>query len=534
MSIFNKIAKNSRPKSTFNLSHDRKFSMPMGKLIPTLCQEVLPGDEWNVSTQQMMRLAPMVNPMMHDVTVTNHFFYVPNRILWDNWEDFIRGGDDGLDQSLLPQVINLNVKAGDLGDYLGLPILEAYEKPISILPYLAYNKIWNEYYRDQNLQDEIPNPFVHKESQDDANWFEQGVKDMIDYENVNADFFKLKSRAWGHDYFTSCLPEAQKGNPVRLPLINTASSYLDVEFDRDASQTMIVKQSNGLPSTDGSGLTAPIGTGSIVTDGSGDRMAVNNAGQLKVPLNSLDTAAALLNDVRTAFSIQKWYELANRGGSRFREFLYNFFGVNYDDARLQVPEWLGGGVSPIMVSEVLQTSETANSPQGNMAGHGINLGSQHSFKRFFKEHGIIMCITSVMPKTAYQQGIPRFWLKSDKFDYAFTEFEHIGEQTVFTEELYASNDIPEKKEFGYQERFAEYKYISNSVHGDFKTNMNDWHMGRIFENEPVLNEEFIKSDPTTRVFAVTDEPNVLWCQMWHNIRAKRQMSYWSTPGMTKL
>lgn len=532
MSIFNKVAKSSRPKSTFNLSHDRKFSMPMGKLIPTLCQEVLPGDEWNVSTQQMIRLAPMVNPMMHEVNVTNHFFYVPNRILWDRWEDFIRGGDNGLDASLLPMVQDLGVTNGSLGDYLGLP--NATLPPVSLLPFLAYNTIWNEYYRDQNLQDEILNPFVSKDSWESGHYLVEGTHQQSAIESFQPNFFQLKDRAWGHDYFTSCLPRAQKGAPVRLPLINTAGQYLDVEFDRLAGDTDLVRQDNGGVSPDGSGLTAPLGTKHLVTDGTGTKMAVDNSHQLKVPLDGLDNVSAFLNDVRTAFSIQQWYEKANRGGSRFREFLYNFFGVNYDDARVQVPEYLGGGVSPILVSEVLQTSQTDNSPQGNMAGHGINLGNDHSFKKYFKEHGIVMCITSVLPKTAYQQGIPRFYLKDDKFDYAFSEFEHIGEQAVYNEELYYYFGMPEKTTFGYQERFAEYKYIGSSVHGDFRDNMNDWHMGRIFENPPSLNEQFIKSNPTTRVFAVTDEPHVLWCQIWHNIRCKRQMSYWSSPGMTRL
>lgn len=530
MSIFNKVAKSSRPKSTFNLSHDRKFSMPMGKLIPTLCQEVLPGDEWNVNTQQVMRLAPMVNPMMHEVNVTNHFFYVPNRILWDLWEDFIRGGDDGLDTSLLPMVEGLEVSDGSLADYLGLPSFGGLPA-VNVLPFLAYNLIYNEYYRDQNLQEETFNPYVHKKS--NGTYWEQGTYNVNDFTDADSEFFELKSRAWGHDYFTSCLNRAQKGAPVRLPIINTAGQYLDVEFDLTSGDTDLVRQDNGGPSPDGSGLSAPVGTNNLVTDGNGTKLAVDNSDQLKVPLDGLDTVSAFLNDVRTAFSIQQWYEKANRGGSRFREFLYNFFGVNYDDARVQVPEYLGGGVSPILVSEVLQTSQTDNSPQGNMAGHGINLGNDHSFKKYFKEHGFIMCITSVLPKTAYQQGIPRIYLKDDKFDYAFSEFEHIGEQAVYNAEIYA-NQPNLMGTFGYQERFAEYKYIGNTVHGDFRQNMNDWHMGRIFDTPPVLNEEFIKSSPTTRVFAVTDYPNVLWCQMWHNIRCKRQMSYWSSPGMTRL
>ena len=192
MSIFNKVAKSSRPKSTFNLSHDRKFSMPMGKLVPTLCQEVLPGDEWNVNTQQVIRLAPMVNPMMHDVNVTNHFYYVPKRILWDLWEDFIRGGDDGLDTSLLPMVNGLDVSDGSLADYLGLPSSGGLP-PVNVLPFLAYNLIYNEYYRDQNLQEEIFNPFVHKKS--NGTYWEQGTHSVEDFTDADSEFFQLKSRA---------------------------------------------------------------------------------------------------------------------------------------------------------------------------------------------------------------------------------------------------------------------------------------------------------------------------------------------------
>ncbi len=531
MSIFNKISLQKPSSSTFNLSHDRKFSLNMGELTPILCQEIIPGDKFNVTTQQMLRFAPMISPVMHEVNVFTHFFFVPNRLIFDKWEEFITGGENGQSEVLFPTITNLGVKARELGDYLGLPIFEdgggagrnsaVGLDAVSRLPFNAYKLIYNEYYRDQNLIE--PLKIDKSEGNIDLGY--------LPSEEVN-EYKYLRHRAWQHDYFTSALPFAQKGEAVRLPIQGQA----DVKYQH-SNTADIIRNLDGTLSTSGADrhLISKTDADLAIETGAGNPtkdVNIDNSHNLVVDLES--ATQSTITDLRRAFKLQEWLEKNARAGSRYVESILAHFGVRSSDARLQRPEYLGGGMSPVLISEVLQTAATQDStPLAEMAGHGINVNKNHSFNKFFEEHGFVIGIMSVMPKTAYQQGVPRMFSKFNKFDYFWPEFQHIGEQEILNKELVYTGTPTDNETFGYIPRYSEYKFMPSTVHGDFKKTLDFWHMGRIFEQTfpPQLNKDFIEARPTKRIFAVEEsEEQVLYCHVYHQITANRKMSYYGDPG----
>ena len=525
MSIFSKVAMPRPQHNTFDLSHSRKFSMSIGKITPISVMECVPGDSFNIKTTQLVRFAPLLAPIMHESSVYCHFFFVPNRILWPQWEEYITGGEDAADPGYVPPVApyftNVGVSDGDLPDYLGLPTstnLGANTK-ISCLPFMAYWKIFNEYYRDQNLVDKITDEAVSGSNPKPQGWQE------------------LKNRAWQHDYFTSALPWTQKGPEATIPLGTTAPLVNLTDTTDNSAYSSYFQGTDGTRWTGGAKQVYSADQlghpGSVTYSGAND-----NFNQLDITRHTqvdlTDATASSINDLRRAFRLQEWLERNARGGSRYIEVILAHFGVQSSDARLQRPEFLGGSATPISISEVLQTSDNASetTPQGNMAGHGVSVGSSNYVSYKCEEHGYIMGLMTVMPKTAYQQGIPKHFSKFDKFEYFWPSFANIGEQPILNKEVYAdASDSQDEEVFGYTPRYAEYKYIPSTVHGEFRSSLNFWHMGRIFGSRPALNANFVEcqEDEVDRVFAVTAEAENLYVYLHNNVKARRPMPYFGTP-----
>lgn len=517
----------NRPRSnTFDLSHERKFSCDMGELVPVMVMDCVPGDSIYIKPAAMTRLAPMIAPTMHRINQYIHYFFVPNRIIWEDFEKFITGGEDGLDETVwahFPYQPDL-YQAGTIADYLGLPIAtdqvsgSGATVNISTLPFAAYNKIWNNYYRDQNLMAEV------------IDTVPSGAMSIPDFLTMA----QLKNRSWQHDYFTSALPWTQKGPEAMLPLGQDAPLIYNKDGNHNKVEAWIGTTSSAIPPSLSSNIAMDATNFNQVNSVTDDSEISLDVSASHVADLSNATASSI-NDLRRAFKLQEWLEKNARGGSRYNESILIHFGVHTGDARLNRPEYIGGIKAPIKISEVLQTSETdqASTPQGNMAGHGIGLTGSQGFKYNVKEHGYIIGIMSVMPESSYQQGIPKHFQRSDKFDYYWPSFAHIGEQAISNTEIAISgNSSYNKGIFGYTPRYAEYKYMSNTVHGEFKTTLNFWHAGRIFGAEPNLNEGFLqmKQFEVDRIFAVENrDVKKLWITVHNGIKARRPMPVYGTP-----
>lgn len=517
---FNHVATESVRRNQFDLSCERKQTQQMGDLVPCYLEEVVPGDTFNHSTEALVRFAPMLAPLMHRVDVHIHYFYIPFRILWSEWEDFITGGEDGTDLPSFPRYqlttsVDLRITPGSLGDYLGIPPDPGVDTTVefSALPFRAYQKVYNEYYRDQNLTDEIT------------------VSEGSGVQNDEVTMMVLRKRAWEKDYFTSCLPWTQRGTEISLPLGTEAPIEIDSDLLNNGMIVMQKNTTNTLNSNDlGTGIT-----GNLRGTTSGIDAYIDPNNMLIADLTN--ATAATVNQLREALTMQRWLELSARAGSRYIEQIHAHYNVRVQDYRLQRPEFLGGGKTPVMISEVLNTyqdqTNTNDTPVGEMFGHGVSVGEQNGYNAFFPEHGLVLGIISIVPRTAYQTGVHKSWFRFDKFDYYFPTFAHLGEQEVTLKELYFTNSKSSNDTvFGYQQRYAEYKYANSTTHGDFREDFDYWHLTRKFSSAPTLNTSFIECNPDQRIFAVTDTTvHKCWVSLFHKVSAQRPIPYFAIPSI---
>lgn len=497
--------KRMRRRSTFGLSHYRLFSAKMGYIYPIACYEVLPGDTFRQSTSLFLRLAPLVTPVMHPVHVKIHSWYVPYRLLWEDWEDFRTRGPEGTDASEVPYITapSGGFPVGSLADYLGIPTgIEGLT--VNAFAFRAYNYIWNENYRDERVQDELP-------------WVMTGGADTT-------TSTALAPSPWGRDYFTTASPTPQTGPEVTIPVNFGQAGEPSIQLTGQPSLSTVSGHSTGWESV-GSSYAWSTGSGGKNDPNAG--LTVNRGSlAIEYTAGNPDIGSINIADWREAMAMQRFEETRSLWGARYNEFLMDM-GIRPSDARLQLPEYLGGGRQTIQFSEVLQTAPGGEDPVGALKGHGIGAMRTNRFRRFFEEDGIVLTFAMVRPIGIYMQGLHKMWSRRSFAEFYNYQFEHLSQQPVYTRELYAG--VTDKdKVFGYQNIYDDYRSIPSQVSGEMRTILNSWHMARDFSNEPVLNGDFITSPPTNRIFAA-QENDTLYCMAHHTIHSRRLLPRFGDP-----
>lgn len=542
--LFSQIPSTQIPRSVFDRSHGYKTTFNSGYLVPFYVDEVLPGDSFKLTATLFARLATPIVPFMDNLYLETFFFFVPNRLVWDNWQKFNGEQKNPSDSTdfLIPTVSGTNVQNQTLWDYFGLPTNVNKALKVNALPFRAYNLIFNEWFRDENLQESL------KVSTGD------GPDNLSDY--------NLVRRGKRHDYFTSCLPWPQKGPGVEISIGGSAnvtgslSSWPgSISYNMTAPQGVTVNPPtvslNLYPETvsasTGNSVTASFSRASFLAS---DFTVRTSRGNVDVTATrgdvsgfgftgKADLSSAVpisINDLRQAFQIQKLYERDARGGTRYTEILRSHFGVISPDARLQRPEYLGGSSARISINPVQQTSATnETTPQGNLAAFGVASDSFHGFSKSFVEHGYVFGFVNVRADLTYQQGLNRMWSRQGRFDFYWPVLAHLGEQAVLNKEIYAQGTADDDKVFGYQERYAEYRYYPGQITGKFRSTdpqpLDSWHLAQKFSSLPTLSSQFIQDNPPVdRVVAVTNEPQFLF-DSYIRLKCARPMPVYSVPGL---
>lgn len=531
--LFSQIPRAQISRSVFDRSHGWKSTFDSGYLVPFLVDEVLPGDSFKVKFNFLARLSTPIVPTMDNLFVDTFYFFVPYRLLWKHWQAF-NGEQDYPGAStdyLVPQTTAPSDKGfavGSLEDYFGLPTGIKGIK-VNELASRAYALIWNEWFRDENLQNPI-NLSTFAEIKTASGLDDVGLGD--------AGFVgqhKLLRRGKRHDYFTSALPWPQKGPGVELPLTGNAPVGVVTALSSFDPFSMKVSGdgSRGIVPISGDARVNLVTTNSVGYPG--DSILTNAYADLS------SVTSATINSLRQAFQLQKLYERDARGGTRYTEILRSHFGVVSPDSRLQRPEYLGGSESPVIINPVVQQSATGltgtETPQGNLAAYGLasSTSAKHGFTKSFVEHGIIIGLLNVRADLTYQQGIPRMFSRRTRFDFYWPVLAHLGEQAVLNKEIYAQGTSADDDVFGYQERYAEYRYFPSMITGKLRStdpqSLDVWHLSQKFDSLPTLSAQFIEDNPPVqRILAVQDEPQFI-IDSYIEMKCARPMPVYGVPGL---